>query len=218
MRSATARRIGLRVDPARGNICLVVPKRGSERAAWKFADDNRAWIEQRLARMEKPVPFLDGTIVPVFGHDRRIRIVKTTGRTTSILLHDDELEVRTPREDPSTNIRRFLEQRLHDIILPLAREKAAAIKKEVVSIQLRDTRTRWGSCSSDGKMMLCWRLVFAPMFVIDYVVAHEVAHLKHMNHGNRFWALCEALSDDFQPGYKWLDVNGDRILKYGMRP
>ncbi len=216
--SPTARRLALRVDPMRGDICLVIPKRVSQKTAWKFADANRGWILTRLAKMHKPVLFTHGAIIPVFGIDRTIVITPTGGRTTAITLTDTTIDVQTPRADPATNIKRFLYQTLEDTVRPCANAKAASIGKSVTEIQLRDTRTRWGSCAPDGRMMLCWRLIFAPVSVIDYVVAHEVAHLKHMDHSKRFWDVCEQLSDDMHFAKDWLNRHGESLLKYGGRP
>jgi len=217
-RSPNARRIALRVDPARGDICLVIPRRASEKKAWAFAQSNIAWIEQQMAKlqMQKPVPFTHGTIIPILGIDREIRIVPGTSRITDITLEDDALIVRTRRADPATNIRQYLYKLMEDTILPMAKIKADSIGKTVTEISLRDTRTRWGSCGHDGRLMLCWRLIFAPISVIDYVVAHEVAHLRYMSHGPRFWELCERLSDDFS-AKDWLKANGDKLLRYGPK-
>lgn len=216
VRKSTARRIALRVDPARGDICLVVPMRTSEKRAWEFAVSQTDWIQKQLAKLHKPVPFTDGTVLPLFGIDRVIRVVPGTSRSTEFELTETELIVSTRRADPSTNIKQYLYKALEDVVLPMARDKAASIDREVTELQLRDTRTRWGSCGHDGKLMLCWRLIFAPMNVIDYVVAHEVAHLKYMSHGPRFWDLCEKLSDDFEARH-WLKLNGDRLLQYGLK-
>ncbi|NBX66240.1 MAG: M48 family peptidase [Proteobacteria bacterium] len=218
VRSKAARRLALRVDPARGDICLVVPVRTSEKKAWQFAEDNLDWIEQRLARLPKPIPFEDGVIIPIFGKPRLISIVPCSGRVTTIDLTSDALVVQTPRADASTNIKRYLYSLLHDVAAPLAATKARSIGRRVNKLQFRDTRARWGSCGVDGDLMLCWRLVFAPIEVIDYVVAHEVAHLKHMDHSPRFWSLCDQLSEDMNFACNWLKINGDKLLTYGIRP
>jgi len=188
----------------------------SERRAWEFAASNTEWIALQLAKMHKPVPFVDGAVIPIFGINRTLRFVATTSRSTEFKLTDRELIVTTKREDPSTNIKNYLCDLLESIILPMAQEKAATIGRKVPELQLRDTRARWGSCSPEGKLMFCWRLVFTPMNVVDYIVSHEVAHLKHMNHGQRFWALCEKLSEDFESRF-WLKANGEKLLQYGQK-
>ena len=97
-----------------------------------------------------------------------------------------------------------------------ARAKAGQLGMPIKAIALRDTRTRWGSCSRKGGLTFSWRLILAPEFVLDYVVAHEVAHLKEMNHGPRFWALCESLTTaDAKVARAWLRANGGALHAYG---
>lgn len=217
VRCATAKRVALRVDAARSRICLVVPKRTSEKFAWEFADNNRAWIRQCLEELEQPVPFEDGAVIPIFGQPRTLRIIRHDKRVTEFNLTQTALEVRTSREDPSRNIRDYLYRLCMETIVPMAHEKAARIGKKIVHIRLRDTRQRWGSCATNTRMMFCWRLVFAPMIVVDYIVGHEVAHLKHMDHSPKFWAQCDALTEDMHYGRKWLAANGDKLMMYGLR-
>ena len=94
--------------------------------------------------------------------------------------------------------------------------KAERIGKRVRSVQVRDTKSRWGSCAQDGSLSFCWRLIFAPTVAFDYVVAHEVAHLSHMNHGKRFWSLCEKLSANYTAGKRWMQVHGHTLMCYGQ--
>lgn len=217
VRSPCARRVALRVDPARGDICLVLPKRGSEKTAWRFADQNREWINERLSTMEKPIPFVDGTVIPILGAERTLRIAPSKDRTTEIILNARTLDVRTPREDAHSNIRNFLYGLMEDAVKPLAEAKAKIIDKTIGRIQLRDTRSRWGSCRRDGKLMFSWRLIFAPTVVMDYIIGHEIAHFVHMDHSPAFWDLCDELSEDMEYGRDWLDANGDKLLMYGLQ-
>jgi hypothetical protein len=96
-----------------------------------------------------------------------------------------------------------------------AREKAEAIGKKIKKISIRDTKSRWGSCTDEGELAFSWRLVFAPKHVLDYVVAHEVAHLKEMNHGPRFWKLCKELARSINPARDWLEEHGTELYRYG---
>jgi predicted metal-dependent hydrolase len=216
VRSPTARSVALRADPARSQVCLVIPKRMSEKTAWKFADGNREWIAGCLAKMEKPVPFVHGAKIPVFGIERTLKIIKTDARTTDIQLTETTLEVRTSREDPSRNIKDYLYKLLMQTIEPMWQGHCKTLKKNVYKVVLRDTHARWGSCVPAGKLMFCWRLVFAPMDVVDYVVAHECAHLVHMNHSDRFWNLCDELSINMEDSRLWLNVYGDKLMMYGL--
>lgn len=215
IRNPRARRMGLRVDPVRQRICLVVPKRGSERAAWQFAHIHQDWITKKLSALEQPVPLAHGATIPVFGIDREIVVIPVTRRGTDITLTDTQLIVRTNRAQPHTNIKQFLTQLLSATITPLVAAKATLIDRKPGPVTFRDTHARWGSCAPDRSIMFCWRLIFAPYHVIDYVVAHEVAHLKHMNHSKAFWATCRDLSDDFVAGKHWLHINGNQLLRYG---
>ena len=88
------------------------------------------------------------------------------------------------------------------------------IEKEIKSVRVSDTKTRWGSCSHDGRLCFSWRLAFAPYEAIDYVVAHEVAHLRHLDHSKEFWTLCEELSIDYAAGKRWMKENGSELMRY----
>jgi predicted metal-dependent hydrolase len=217
VKSPTARRLALRVDPARSQICLVIPKRTSEKSAWRFAELHREWIIARHAELEKPVPFMNGAIIPVLGIDRMLKITKVPSGGTQITLTDTAIEVRSSREDPSRNIRDFFWNMMQKMALELAQEKTAILEKPLMKVRLRDTRGRWGSCAQDGRMMFCWRLIFAPQLVVDYVVGHECAHLVHMNHSPEFWALCDSLSKDMKYGRDWLNAYGDKVMMYGLQ-
>jgi predicted metal-dependent hydrolase len=119
--------------------------------------------------------------------------------------------------------REFLARRVTDHLRRLARsrltqlaaEKSAAAKLSPKCVRVKDTRTRWGSCAPDGTLAFCWRLILAPEFVQDYVVGHEVAHLRHMNHGRNFWALTEQLTPHRSAATAWLSSNGQALLRIG---
>ena len=97
-----------------------------------------------------------------------------------------------------------------------ARTLAAQIGREVKRVSVRDTKSRWGSCSGDGNLSFCWRLIFVPEPILDHVVAHEVAHLVEMNHGPRFWRLVESLAPGRSDARRWLRRHRDRLLSYGQ--
>ena len=96
-----------------------------------------------------------------------------------------------------------------------ARAKAERIGARVAAVTIRDTRSRWGSCSATGRLSFSWRLILTPEPVLDYVVGHEVAHLREMNHSPRFWALCAELTAEVAGPRVWLKANGARLLRYG---
>ena len=209
-----ARRVSLRVDAATRTVELVLPHGGAADQGVRFLDAHRGWIAGRLAALPAPVRFEDGAIVPVLGTPHRIR--HHTDRTgPPVAIADGEILV---RGDPA-----FLARRVRDHLVLLARREfgrrarvcAGRIGRSVARITVRDTKSRWGSCSSTGHLSLSWRLVFAPEVVIDYVVAHEVAHLAEMNHGPRFWRLVADLVGDHAGPRGWLKRHRNRLLSYG---
>ncbi len=112
-------------------------------------------------------------------------------------------------------VRDHLRERARRELSTRARVLAERIERTIVRVSVRDTRTRWGSCSASGNLCFSWRLVFAPEEVLDYVVAHEVAHLVHMNHGTRFWRLVEKLCPGSDRQRVWLNRNRARLLRIG---
>lgn len=215
--SDRARRLTLRLDPQRRRVNLVIPKRYSLIKAYDFARTHLVWIEEKVGTLPQPVPFIDGTVLPVLGHDRMIAVSSDQDfKTTRIELRDREIFIRTNKDDVSARLTRFLKKEAQTAFLALSREKAERIGKKVKSLSIRESRSRWGSCASDGSMSLSWRLIFAPDYAYDYVVAHEVAHLVHQNHARPFWDLCTELSTDFSRGYDWMKKNGHDLMRYGV--
>lgn len=215
--SPRAKRMALRLDPQSRVVHLVVPKRARMENAYRFALQHEDWIYERLSELPAPVPFEDGEKLPVFGVKRMIDIYYDPDyRKTEIELLSKDLRVWTNKEDPSGRIKRFLKEEARQHMTDLAHEKAEQIGKRVKEVTIRDTKSRWGSCSEDGKISLSWRLIFAPYYAMDYVVAHEVAHLVHMNHADRFWDLCADLSEDFSTGLLWMKEHGHELMRYGV--
>lgn len=213
--SGRAKRMALRLDPATGRINLVVPKRASLKKAIEFARSYSDWINKHASNQPKGIPFHHGTVLPLLGRDRTIIVTHDPDRrSTSITLTDDALLVVTNQDDPALRIERFLKRLARDEITRIAHEKVAMTSKTINSITIRDTTTRWGSCSQDGNLSFSWRLILAPPESLDYVVAHEVAHLVHLHHKRTFWALCEKLSADFKGGHGWMKAHAHTLMKY----
>jgi predicted metal-dependent hydrolase len=209
-----ARRLLLRVDAASRRVELVLPKGVATAHGIKFLAAQRAWIAARLLALPVPVPFAEGAVVPVFGAPHRIC---RTGDPAAppVAIVDGEIRV---RGDPA-----HLARRVRDHLVRLAREElgrrarqcAARIGRPVARVGVRDTKSRWGSCSSKGAISFSWRLVLMPEAVMDYVVAHEVAHLAEMNHGPRFWRLVRTLTPDYATPRAWLQRHRGQLFSYG---
>jgi len=209
-RSARARRISLRLDLRTGAVVLTLPLRATRAAGQAMLDQSAEWIATRVGRLPAPVVLADGAIIPVHGTAHRVTH-HPGGR--GIRLGDGALYV---PGDPA-----FLPRRVTDFLRAeagrhlgaLARAQAAQLGRPVARIVIKDTRTRWGSCTARGVLMFSWRLVMAPPWVQAYVVAHEAAHLRHMNHGPAFWALLDTLTPHRVAAEAWLLVEGPGLLR-----
>tara|TARA_B100001989_G_C24535477_1_gene464085 strand:- start:464 stop:1183 length:720 start_codon:yes stop_codon:yes gene_type:complete len=215
-RSKRAKRVALRLDPIERVINLIVPEKMPLKKAYFFAKNHEAWIKGVLQNLAPPIPFDDGAIIPVFGTAISIRVHHDKNLSRhSIKIYNNVLEVKTPSEFPEVAITRFLKRLAATHLEALAHEKAMLIKENIQTVSVRDTKTRWGSCSHDGRISFSWRLMFAPVEASDYVVAHEVAHLVHLDHSKAFWSLCRELSDDFLNGKYWMQNHGNDLMRYG---
>ncbi len=215
-KSTRARRLALRLDTKERVFHLVQPKGMSMDRALAFAETHDSWMQERLRELPPIVKFANGSVLPILGQERTVSIIpRMDSKRTTIRLVGEYLEILTNLDDPSPRITRFLKNTAKEKLSLMSEEKAARIKKKVTGVTVRDTKSRWGSCSSDGNLSYSWRLIFAPTNAMDYVVAHEVAHLKHLNHGKHFWALCRDLSDNFMDGQYWMKNHAAELMRYG---
>jgi predicted metal-dependent hydrolase len=182
-----ARRLRLRYDEVRGVLKLTCPMRTSRRAALAWALDQRDWIDAQLARTMPAEPFAPGAVIPIAGRDTRL--VWAEGEQRAPRLADGELRCGGPREGFARRIELFLKRLALETMSDEATEFAAAAGAEVRKVTVGDAASRWGSCSSQRRIRLSWRLILATPQARRYVVAHEVAHLVHLNHGPEFKAL-----------------------------
>ena len=212
--SQRARRVGLRIDAAERRIELVLPDGVPPEFGLRFLRDKRGWITNRLDALPRPVPFTEGAVVPVLGVPHRIR--RSLDRAAPpVTIADGEIRVRGEPAHVPRRVRYHLATLARDELAQRARPLAAQIGRKIVRVTVRDTKTRWGSCSSTGNLSFSWRLIFAPEEVVDYVVAHEVAHLAEMNHGPRFWRLVDSLAPGHARQRRWLDRHRAELLSYG---
>jgi predicted metal-dependent hydrolase len=183
----SARRLRLRYDEARGVLKLTCPMRTSRRSALAWALDQRQWIEAQLARSLPGEPFVPGATIPIDGRD--LRLVWAEGEPRTPRLAPGELRCGGPHSGFERRITAFLKRLALATMAREADEFAAAANVTLRGVSVGDAGTRWGSCSSAGRIRLNWRLILAPPEARRYVVAHEVAHLVHLNHGPEFKAL-----------------------------
>lgn len=207
---ARARRITLRIEPGGQALKLTVPKGLRERDIQDFLARHQGWLMTKLARFPASSAVSEGRYIRIRGEPHRIvRTGKLRGLTeTSELDGEKVLLVGGAEDHLARRIRDFLKQEARKDLDLLTRRHAGRIGRRVASISMKDTKSRWGSCSHDGNLSFSWRIVMAPEHVIDYLAAHEVAHLAEMNHSDRFWAICEDLCPRSEEARRWLKRNG----------
>lgn len=209
-----ARRISISVCPARRRLVLTAPSERSRKAAYAFLDSRAGWAWGELARLPAPLPLIAGGRIPLRG--AMVVLTPAPGRGTPSLSEDGATLFAPGREETlAGRVRRYLKAEAErDIGAALARH-CAALGRQTPQFRLRDTRSRWGSCTSDGMLSFSWRLVCAPDFVLDQVAAHEAAHLVHLNHGARFRALERKLAPRTDEAADWLARNGALLHAVG---
>lgn len=211
-RSARARRVSLRIDPREGGVIITLPPRATQSAGRALLMDHAGWVAERLARLPIPVVIADGAVLPLDG--RPVSIRHTPGRRGTHLL-DGVLNVSGDPEFLARRVFDFLRAEARRRLAAAAMQKAAAAGLKARRVVIKDTRSRWGSCAADGTLMFSWRLVMAPPEVQDYVVAHEVAHLRHMDHSARFWSQVAALTPHRAAASAWLERGGAGLMRIG---
>ncbi|MFT4014089.1 MAG: SprT family zinc-dependent metalloprotease [Paracoccus sp. (in: a-proteobacteria)] len=208
-RSARARRMVLRVTRAEGRVVLTLPPRVTLAEGRAFAQSRAEWLRQAQAEMPLRAMVQPGALLPVEGRALRL----TPAPVRAALIRDDALLLPCAA-DPGRAAAAFLRHLAHARLLAACDRHAAALGRDFRALTLRDTRSRWGSCTQDGRLMFSWRLAMAPPGVLDYVAAHEVAHLAHMDHSRAFWAACARLMPGFAPHRAWLRTHGQELMAW----
>ena len=201
-RSTRARRISLRVSTLDGRVTLTVPRHVSDKVAHDFAKEKSDWIAKALARQTPVVPVALGTEIPVEGVGHRI--VAGTGRRARLFSE----WIEAPEAQVGSTVLALLKSLARERLITASETHAQRIGRDFRKVTLRDTRSRWGSCSAEGNLMYSWRLILAPPEVLDYVAAHEVAHLAHMDHSSRFWDAVAELCPGYEEPRGWLRREG----------
>ena len=206
-RMARARRFSLRVAASDGRVTLSLPLRAREADAMAFAQTQEGWIRAALAKMPQGVAVALGGQISVEG----VALTLTTGQGRSVRIEGDQLIVPGDPNRVSARVAAFLKVRARDRLAAASDHYAAQIGRQVTQISLRDTRSRWGSCTHQGDLMYNWRLIMAPPAVLDYVAAHEVAHMVEMNHSDAFWAVVARLYPAWKAQRAWLKRYGAQL-------
>ncbi|WP_149893394.1 M48 family metallopeptidase [Roseibium aestuarii] len=217
---ARAKRYLLRLPADASGPVMTVPQHGDLARAERFARAHVEWLLERIDRRDKPVALMPGDVVPLRGVDH---LICSTGTLRGLIRQAPAAEdgglprLLVPGEEAHVP---------RKLVTWLKREARADLEKAVIlhsgrlgkpfgALSVRDTRSRWGSCASNGNLSFSWRLILAPPEILDYVAAHEVAHLKEMNHSDRFWALCRQLAPQTPTARQWLKDHGARLHGFG---
>lgn len=206
-RSAQARRLSLRISRLDGRATLTLPTRVPEREGMAFVRERESWLRKHLSAIEPEMPVEIGATVLFEGADVPViagPVKRATLKSGALMVPDDPGKV-------GKRVAAFMKLRARDALADASDRYAAALGRPYNRISLRDTRSRWGSCSSAGDLMYSWRLIMAPRSVLEYVAAHEVAHLQHMDHSDRFWGVVNDLFPNHKACRKWLRNNGGAL-------
>lgn len=210
-RSPRARRFSLRVSRSDGRVTLSLPEWAPEAEALAFLQEREDWMRRHLSDVKPARIARIGAELPVLGVPRPV----VAGAGRSARLDGGAVHVPTgARQGPRIKalLTDLARAELSDAVL----RHSTRLGRKAGALSLRDTRSRWGSCSSKGDLMFSWRLIMAPPVVLDYVAAHEVAHLAEMNHSDRFWSVCEALCPDYRVHRAWLKAEGAALLAWSF--
>lgn len=215
--NARARRVSIRVDGARGEVVAVAPNERRLTEAVDFAFSRADWIAARLKARPRGTPFAPGGAIPLRGEPVRL---EASGNAAAARFVRDETGVRIVSggegEAFARRVERLLRAEAKRELQARTEVHAAALGLKVPAVGIADPKSRWGSCTpSRGTIRYSWRLIMAPDWVLDYVAAHEVAHLVHADHSPRFWAVVKQLLGDEKAGRRWLRAHGNALHAVG---
>lgn len=207
-KSARSKNLRLRVDKT-GAVHLSMPKWTLKSTGLKFVQDNLEWIQEQLEKIKPTKRFENGMTIEILGQS--VVICHTPDKRGACHIHNGQLFVSGGAEHLHRRVRDFIIRLAHPHIQEKAIQMAAQLGEKTSKITLKDTSSRWGSCSSTKHLNFCWKLALAPDYVLDYIIAHEVSHLKEMNHSDKFWTVVGTLGVHRADAEIWLRKNGSDL-------
>lgn len=212
IQSPRARKLTLRIDSKERLPVLSVPKRCPVKKAVDFVNQHKKWIMESLEKIPISKTFENGETFSLFGQE--VTICHNPGLKQGVFLENDTLYVSGEKEFLHRRIRDFIKKRAKEVFYAKSRELAQKIGSHVKDVTIKDTKSRWGSCSSMCNINYSWRIALAPEFVINYLIAHEVSHLKHQDHSRNFWHCVRTLEPECSRGRLWLKQHGKELYLY----
>lgn len=210
-RHKAAKRVSLRLMPAGDGVVLTLPMRGSLPRAMAFLQQKADWVLTHVAQTPQKIRLEHGATIPVLGVLHVIERMEGRGVTH---ISAGKLYVYGAPEFTARRVKDFLKKHLHAYCLERAQAMAAQLGKSVRAVRIAAMRSRWGSCSVASELAFNARLVFAPGEIVDYLIAHEVAHLAQMDHSQRFWQCVAVLYPDYSRARAWLKREGQSLYRY----
>ena len=225
-KSPRAKRMTLRVSPTKRDVILTIPRTTGLRKAGAFIEQHVDWLNEQLSELPEPVPFENGRIILFKGQLHELvfcgpRTKKQTGqrvvtrKTDQDQLATASLQILGAVDHAPRRLKDWLKKQAKQTLIKRVDFHAERLGLTYTRLGVRDQTSRWGSCSSNKTLSFSWRLILAPEHVLDYVAAHEVAHLREMNHSARFWNLVAKTMPEHDNARKWLRQNGQDLHRYG---
>ena len=209
-RSARSKRLNLRVSSLDGRITLTAPPKVPERQLQAFIAEREVWLRQNLDKLPAQSAIALGKSLPILGVAHQI----ASGASHRVTHGDGVVQVPFDKPKPAARLQGYLKALARDHLVGESDKFAARLGIEYARLSLRDTRSRWGSCTQDRALMYSWRLVLAPFEVLSYVAAHEVAHLKFMDHSAQFWNQVGDLYGEYDAPRAWLKAQGASLHRF----
>lgn len=212
-RHGRAKRPSLRFDSLRDRVVLVMPRNGLVRHGVAFLEKTHDWLEERHRQEGDRTVFEDGVSLPILGMSLIVTHVPEARQ--GCWIDGNRLYVSGEKEFLPRRLRDFLKKQVRIRLREEADYYAEELNLPAPPISVRETSSRWGSCSASGRLSFSWRIVFAPSYVRQYLVAHEAAHLREMNHSAAFWKTVSGLCPDYEKAQTWLKKEGRSLHRYG---
>ena len=212
IKSPRAKRLTLRIDAKEHLPVLSIPPRCTQKQAVSFVQTHQDWIIENLKNLPRTSRFVSGQSISLFGEQILIR--HAPEKCWGARIEDGILYVSGQSEFTHRRVKDFIKKQAQKIFLTLSQKAAAQIGYDVNDVIIKDTKSRWGSCSSLNNINYNWRLALAPQEVIDYIVAHEVSHLAHQDHSAAFWQCVASLCPNYETGQEWLKQHGKELYTF----
>ena len=205
-------RLSLRVSSINESVTLTAPVNTNQDVLLRFLESKENWLKENLLKISDKKVHVDiGRLIPIFGTKKLIEICS---ESLNVKIIGNSIRIPTTVAKPGLAIENFLKKLAKEEITSVANFYCGKLGVSYASIKLRDTRSRWGSCSSNSNLMFSWRIIMAPRNIIRYLVAHEVTHLKHFNHSREFWFEVRSIFGSYENERNWLRTEGTDLHFY----